>query len=111
MARKENRKQALKRASVNSGTGTEKFLIWKRKKKKRKKGNSGLYLKDDYKTRDADGPWVVYVLWPYFLEQYRGMPLIRFDILDYLNIFRTGIGEKLIRRFFCRSDMDCVYRE
>lgn len=28
---------------------TEEFLLWKEKK-----GNAGLYLKDDYETRDAD---------------------------------------------------------
>lgn len=34
----------------------------------KKKGNAGLYLKDDYETRAADGTFIVCVLWPYFLE-------------------------------------------
>lgn len=34
----------------------------------KKRGNAGLYLKDDYETRDADGTFIICVLWPYFLE-------------------------------------------
>jgi len=63
MTRRESRKQASKRSSVNSDTCTEEFLLWKKKK-----GNAGLYLKDDYKIRDTDGTFLVCVLWPYFLE-------------------------------------------
>lgn len=51
-------------SSGNSDTWTEEFLLWRKKK-----GNVGLYLKGDYKTRDVDGTFTVGVLWPHFLEQ------------------------------------------
>lgn len=43
-----------------------------------KKDNVGLYLKDDYKTRDVDETFTVGVLWPHFLEQ-GGTRIIRFN--------------------------------
>lgn len=43
-----------------------------------KKDNAGLYLKDDYKTRDAGETFTVGELWPHFLEQ-GGTSIIRFN--------------------------------
>lgn len=72
-----------------------------------KKNNAGLYLKNDYKTRDADGTFTVGELWPHFLERKEheklGLTAIWFNILDCLNIFRTRIGGKIIKIFLCGS--------
>lgn len=91
---------------MNSDTCTEGFLLGK----KRKAMLVHIYLKDDSKTREIDGTFIVCVLWPYFLE-HGGTQIIRFNILDHLIIFRTGIGGHLIRRFLCTGVYtDCVYR-